>query len=35
MAPFPASPAAASMDLIRRPLRDLLRQLVTARYSVR
>jgi hypothetical protein len=27
MAPFPVSPAAASMKLIRRPLRDLLRQL--------
>ena len=27
MAPFPISPAAASMDLIRRPLRDLLRRL--------
>ncbi len=27
MGSFPVSPAAASMDLIRRPLRDLLRQL--------
>ncbi|MBN3802173.1 hypothetical protein GXB81_03765 [Paraburkholderia sp. Ac-20336] len=27
MAPFPVSPAAASMNLIRRPLRDLLCQL--------
>ena len=27
MTPFPVSPAAASMNLIRRPLRDLLRQL--------
>ena len=27
MAPFPISSAVASMDLIRRPLRDLLRQL--------
>lgn len=27
MAPFPISPAAASMALIQRPLRDLLRQL--------
>ncbi len=27
MAPFPASSAPASMNLIRRPLRDLLRQL--------
>ncbi|MBN3803187.1 hypothetical protein GXB81_08985 [Paraburkholderia sp. Ac-20336] len=27
MAPFPVSPAAASMNLMRRPLRDLLRQL--------
>ena len=27
MAPFPVAPAAASMNLIRRPLRDLLRQL--------